>query len=101
MNERQEPGSGQQQTAIKSSASWGKRITRFLLVVLLLVVAVVGTLVYLAKSEPSYWKEHEKFLAQVPAGKLEQIAREAEDKLSQLANLGVETPRPDPVDVVS
>ena len=67
---------------------------RFLFKAAFTVVAVliVGSAVvfYLAQSEPTYWKEHQKMLRETTPEQFEQLAEEVNDQLDALATLGLE-----------
>ena len=68
----------------------GKLIKRVVLLTLLAVVITAGVVVYLIKSEPAYWKQHEKFLAETTPQQMEALAEQVEEKLHKLANLGID-----------
>lgn len=67
-----------------------KLITRVVVLTLLAVLLTAGVVIYLAKSEPGYWKQHEKFLAETTPQEMEKLAGQVEDKLKMLANLGID-----------
>lgn len=74
----------------KKPAKRGRLIKRVILLTLLAVVLTAGVVIYLAKSEPAYWKKHEKFLAETTPQRMEELAEQVEDKLKMLANLGID-----------
>lgn len=57
----------------------------------LVIVLAVGSAVvfYLARSEPGYWKEHQKLLSETTPQQLEQLAEQVEGQLDALAALGL------------
>ena len=65
-------------------------IEREALVTLLAVIATVSVVIYLVRSEPAYWKEHQQFLRENSPEQIEALAGQVEDKLRGLANLGLE-----------
>jgi uncharacterized protein YpmS len=70
--------------------TWRKRIWRAALLTLLALAVAVGVVIYLAKSEPEYWKQHERFLAETSPQKMAQLAGQVQDRLDKLANLGLD-----------
>jgi hypothetical protein len=74
----------------KKPARRGKLIKRVILLTLSAVILAAGVVIYLAKSEPAYWKQHEKFLAETTPQRMEELAGQVEDKLKMLANLGID-----------
>ena len=78
-------------SSTKPKRSLARRVAkRVLMLGLLGSVVVVCVLIYMARSTPDYWKEHERFIQNTSPEQLEELAEEVEDKLDELANLGVE-----------
>lgn len=74
----------------KKPSKHGKLIKRAVLLALLAAVITAGVVIYLVKSEPAYWKEHERFLTETSPQQIQQLAGQVQDKLEALANLGIE-----------
>ena len=89
MNEKQ-PGETRQPAPGKKPSKRRRLIKRAILLALLAVVISAGVVIYLVKSEPAYWKQHEKFLAETTPRQMRELARQIEDKLKALANLGID-----------
>lgn len=93
MNDRPSNETNQSAPAKKPSKCF-KLIKRAVLLVLLAVLLTTGVIIYLVKSEPAYWKQHEKFLAETSPQQMEELAEQVEDKLNKLANLGIDVGDP-------
>ncbi len=75
---------------VKKPSKRLKLIKRAITLALLAVALAAGVVLYLVKSEPAYWKQHEKFLAETSPRQMEELAGQVQDKLRQLANLGLD-----------
>ncbi len=80
-------------TGKTTNRRWLRFALRAVLVLLLLVAAGSAIIIYLARSEPTYWKEHQVFLRESTPEQLEQLAEQVDLQLQSLANLGL-----DPID---
>ena len=76
----------------KTHPKRSKLRTAFKAVFTLTAVLAVGTAVvfYLARSEPAYWKEHQKLLRDSTPQQIEQLAKEVNDQLLALSALGLD-----------
>lgn len=68
----------------------GKVIKRVVLVTLLAVTVTAGVVVYLARSQPAYWQEHQRFLNESTPKQIEKLAEQVDVQLQTLANLGID-----------
>lgn len=58
----------------------------------LLLTAGTATVVYMARSQPAYWKEHQRLLNESTPKQIQQLAGEVDAQLAALANLGLDAP---------
>ena len=68
----------------------GRTVKRLTLTILLAVAVTTGVVVYLARSEPAYWKQHQRFLQETSPQQIEQLAEQVDVQLEALANLGLD-----------
>ncbi len=73
----------------KNNRTLGKTIKRLVLLTLLAATIAASVIVYLARSEPAYWKEHQRFLQESTPAQIEQLAKQVDTQLDALANLGL------------
>ncbi len=92
MNKRSGTKSRKQDKTLSQSkkGGFGRIIRRTALFALVVVALTVGTAFFLARSEPAHWKQHQQFLAETSPKQIEELAGQVEDKLKELANLGLE-----------
>jgi uncharacterized protein YpmS len=78
----------------KGEKTTKRRGLRFVLrvVVTLTVLVAVGSavVIYLARTEPTYWKEHQKLLNESTPEQLENLAEEVDSQIQALAALGLD-----------
>lgn len=68
----------------------GRILKRTLLLLLLAVTLTAAALIYLTQSEPAYWKQHQQFLRQTSPKQIQTLNQQVENKLQELANLGLD-----------
>ncbi len=85
-----EAGEDQRSKGSKKKGRLGKIIKRTLVIGVSAVLLIVGTTFFLARSEPSYWKEHQRFIAETSPTRMQALANEVEAKIDELSNLGLE-----------
>jgi hypothetical protein len=85
------PSSGEtDKTTHKRRGRVGKTLKRLILVALLVSTVTAGVVVYLARSQPAYWQENRRFLAESTPEQIEGLAQQVDVQLESLATLGID-----------